>query len=206
MSEVAESLKTLSISRKSSKDMLSSLSSEVENTWQMRCWKGFACQHRNGSGPGWAAPGRLPRGRHRPQAGANPVRSSRYPALPPVRRTRRDRPCPVPPRDSSPAQQGSPGSSAARRGQGSCLLARRTCGKQTASPGDCRSSTSRAEPRQHEGHGRETGPCPNTPRPGERQRAPRPGTVPAARARSGSGSWEPGRCGRSPSPPSAAAR
>lgn len=73
MSEVAESLKTLSISRKSSKDMLSSLSSEVENTRQIRCWKGFACQHRNGSGQGWAVPGCLPYSRDWPQAGANPA-------------------------------------------------------------------------------------------------------------------------------------
>lgn len=48
ISEVAASLKTLSMSRKSSKDMLSSPSSEVENTWQIRCWKGFAC--RDGEG------------------------------------------------------------------------------------------------------------------------------------------------------------
>lgn len=73
MSEVAESLKTLSISRKSSKDMLSSPLSEVENTRQIRCWKGFACQHRSGSGQGWAVLGQLPRGRHRLQAGANPT-------------------------------------------------------------------------------------------------------------------------------------
>lgn len=53
ISGVAESLKALSMSRKSSKDMLSSPSSEVEKTLQIRCWKGFAC--RDGG-----AQGRLP--------------------------------------------------------------------------------------------------------------------------------------------------
>lgn len=81
MSEVAESLKTLSISRKSSKDMLSSPSSEVENTWQMRCWKGFACRHR--AAQGRAGRTGLFRGsRHWLQAGANPAPSNSCPSAP----------------------------------------------------------------------------------------------------------------------------
>lgn len=87
---MAESLKTLSISRKSSNDMLPSLLSEVENTWQIRCLKGFACRHGNSSGragPCWL---------HQAHLGCGCCASwSWCPTLPLLHHPRHSQTCPV---------------------------------------------------------------------------------------------------------------